>query len=355
MQTARHRVSTDYAMGWDVGGAHLKACLVSASAEVIQVWHLPCPMWQGLDKLHGCLQQVIQSLQSLIGTDCVRHAFTMTAELVDLFDSRSDGVTQIAKVIQQWIPSATIYAGYRGCLDIAQAPLYANQIASANWMVSGQWLAQYYPDVLLVDIGSTTTDFIVIREGQVINTALHDAQRLQCHELLYTGVVRTPLMALGPRIEWQGKETNIAAEYFATSADVYRLTGELSPRHDVAATADGKDKSVLASSRRLARMVGADVADYDAQVWLDLARNFRAAQIQLLQHSLQSLVDRHHVPAQVDMIGVGAGAFLVQHLAHHHQRDYLSIQALISVRELPLMDMVLLCFPAFALASIAIR
>ena len=45
-------------------------------------------------------------------------------------------------------------------------------------------------------------------------------------------------------------------EYFASSADVYRILGTLPDGADKMATADGREKTVAASCARLARMVG---------------------------------------------------------------------------------------------------
>ena len=49
-------------------------------------------------------------------------------------------------------------------------------------------------------------------------------------------------------------------EWFATTADVYRLLGELDPAHDQQPAADNGDKDLPATRRRLARMIGRDAA-----------------------------------------------------------------------------------------------
>ena len=43
-------------IGWDVGGAHLKAALWEAG-ELRQVMQLACPLWQGIDRLRDALDQ----------------------------------------------------------------------------------------------------------------------------------------------------------------------------------------------------------------------------------------------------------------------------------------------------------
>ena len=77
-------------------------------------------------------------------------------------------------------------------------------VASANWMASGAVVAGLIPEGLVVDIGSTTTDLIVVRHGAVEAQGDDDGSRLVAGELVYSGVVRTPVMALAPRVPFAG-------------------------------------------------------------------------------------------------------------------------------------------------------
>ena len=38
-------------IGWDIGGAHLKAVLLDANGNVLNIKQLPCPLWRGLHEL----------------------------------------------------------------------------------------------------------------------------------------------------------------------------------------------------------------------------------------------------------------------------------------------------------------
>ena len=42
-------------IGWDVGGAHVKACLLRRG-EVLDVAQWACPLWLGMDRLAPVLQ-----------------------------------------------------------------------------------------------------------------------------------------------------------------------------------------------------------------------------------------------------------------------------------------------------------
>ncbi|NCU86073.1 MAG: tetrahydromethanopterin biosynthesis protein, partial [Betaproteobacteria bacterium] len=83
--------------------------------------------------------------------------------------------------------------------------------------------------------------------------ALTDGDRLAVRELVYRGIVRTPVMALAHHVDWQGQMRPLMAEHFATSADVFRLTGDLDEAADAYPAADGGAKTPLESARRLAR------------------------------------------------------------------------------------------------------
>ena len=38
----------NHTIGWDVGGAHLKAALLDTSGALLQVVQVPCALWRGL-------------------------------------------------------------------------------------------------------------------------------------------------------------------------------------------------------------------------------------------------------------------------------------------------------------------
>ena len=337
-------------IAWDVGGAHLKAALLDAQGIALQVVQMPCPLWRGINELEQALAEVLRQFELIPNG----HAVTMTGELVDIFANRHDGVLAIAKVMRDKLAGELqFYAGQHGLVAFEQVAEHSQQIASANWLASANFLAQSLPLALFVDVGSTTADFIVLAEGKAHPQGLNDAARLRSNELIYTGVVRTPLMALCHQISFEGHRHNIAAEYFATTADVYRLTGELSPADDMAETADSAGKSALASARRLARMVGHDVEYADIAVWQALAHAFRDVQIQRLLNAAELAFASNLLDAETPLVGAGAGRFLVAALAKKMNRRYLDVSDFIHAKSSDQKHLAGLCFPAYALAKIA--
>lgn len=298
-------------VGWDIGGAHAKACLMDGG-RIVDVAQWACPLWQGLDHLERALADAQARWPQMAGA---RHALTMTGEMVDLFAHREEGVQRIAALVALRLGAVQCYAGDDGWVDVVDAGRHWAQIASANWLATARHTARHMGNQtgegVLVDIGSTTCDLIAFRGGRVVTTARSDVDRLATGELVYHGVVRTPLCALGPRIAFGGRMLNVMNEFFATTADVYRLTGELNPAHDLYPPADGGAKDMEATRRRLARMIGLDARDATPADWLQMAHAWRAAQVAELGSQLRRVVALHGLGDEAMVVSAGCGDFLV--------------------------------------------
>jgi len=49
-------------IGWDIGGAHVKAAAVNSAGEIIAIYQQPCPLWKGLDQLQQAVTAIMQEL-----------------------------------------------------------------------------------------------------------------------------------------------------------------------------------------------------------------------------------------------------------------------------------------------------
>jgi probable H4MPT-linked C1 transfer pathway protein len=249
------------------------------------------------------------------------HAVTMTGEMVDLFSEREEGVKRIAwQLLRTLRPTkdgerVRLFAGETGWSEVGDASRNWQHVASANWLATARHAALVVGEGVLIDIGSTTTDLVAFRGGRVLGTSRTDAQRLATGELVYQGVVRTPLCALTRRIEWGGQQLNVMNEFFATVADVYRLTGELNSAHDLYPGADNAPKDLLATRRRLARMIGLDERDGSPRDWLQFARAWRAHQVDELGGQLRRVMDAHGLPDDAPYVSAGCGDFLAADVA----------------------------------------
>src|SRR4029078_8270871 len=86
-----------------------------------------------------------------------------------------------------------------------------------------------------------------------------DRDRLLAGELLYTGVLRTNLATIAPRVPVRGRWCPVASELFAISADVHLVLGHLAPEAYTCQTPDGREATVAAARERIARLVCSDV------------------------------------------------------------------------------------------------
>jgi (4-(4-[2-(gamma-L-glutamylamino)ethyl]phenoxymethyl)furan-2-yl)methanamine synthase len=341
-------------VGWDIGGAHLKVAAIDADGRVFAALQVPCALWRGLDQLEAALELALAGLPAATARLC--HAATMTGELADSFAHRDEGVRRIVETLQHRFGAShlRIFAGERGFVDPQQALQTPASVASANWWATAQLIANRVGEALLVDIGSTTTDLVAVHDGRVGTTGRTDFERLVSGELVYSGVVRTALMAIADAIEFEGLRVPLMAEQFATTADVYRLTGELDERCDQHPSADGGDKTLPASARRLARMIGRDAHERPLETWQTLAASFRVTQLERIRRAAQQVLLRAAVAPAGVMVAAGSGAFLVPELARALRRPAIAFARLVvsSLEDPAILDV---CAPAVAVATLAQR
>ena len=314
-------------IGWDIGGAHLKGARAE-NGRITRAVSIACPLWQGLDQL----DRAFAAARAALGEAPV-HAVTMTGELCDAFESRDAGVLGLAGRAAQEFPGADIrfYAGRAGFVLLHKASTHTHEIASANWHATAALAALHQPQAILVDMGSTTTDFIPILAGKVAARGHSDATRAENGELLYTGLVRSFVMALADRAPFDGKWTVLMSEYFASSADVHRILGQLPVGADVMATADGREKTIAASTARLARMIGRHAADAPQAAWNNLAAWFAETQIAKMSDAAHLVLSRHDLPATAPVICAGIGRAVVRRLAERLGRAAMDFDTLVEV------------------------
>lgn len=313
-------------VGWDLGGAHLKAAAIDAGGRLLWVRQRPVPLWQGLQHLDAGLRDIAAG-DELSG---FAHALTMTGELVDLFADRAQGVVALTDRFGARVPGGalSLYAGPRGFVGAAQARESAAAIASANWHATAAWLATVRPYGMLVDIGSTTTDILPFTDGELRNRGYTDRERLAADELVYSGIVRTPVMAVVRHVPFAGEWQSLANEHFATMADVYRILDLLPDNADQHPSADGRGKDVHSSMRRLARMVGADRQDADSAQWRRLAAFIADRQLDAIATACWRRLSGL-AAAPVPLIAAGVGRHLVERLAQRLHSEVVDIDLLL--------------------------
>ena len=313
-------------IGWDIGGAHLKAARVK-DGRVEAVVQAATPLWLGLDSLESAFDVLCAQLGR-----ADRHAITMTGELCDAFPSRREGVAGLPAIAADHLaPSIPmIYAGRAGFVELGEAAVRAADIASANWHASAALVALRLQDGLFIDIGSTTADLIPIVAGQVAAVGYSDAERLAAGELVYTGMTRSFVMSLASRAPFRGAWTSLMNEYFASSADVHRILDDLPDGADKMSTADGREKTVEASRARLARMIGREADEGANSEWTGLAAWFAEAQIRQITDAASLRLSRNDVGVSAPVVAAGVGEGLAAEAARRLRRPCLGFSSLIA-------------------------
>jgi len=336
-------------IGWDIGGAHLKVASINASGRVELVEQIATPLWKGLDELEIALPKTMERLPS----GAQSHALTMTAELVDIFNDRESGMKALMNLCEKTLgKNISLYATDGGILSLSNAHKKIDQLASSNWHASATYVASKLESGLFVDIGSTTADIIPFSSSHVTTRGVDDQSRLRFDELLYTGVIRTPLMTLANQVPFAGEWQNVAAEYFSNTADVYRVLGYIDEHDDLMETADGGEKDFVSSVRRLARMLGTDAGNFKTRdtCWNKLAQYFEEVQIQLLTKAVLRVLSNINAEDQ-KIVGAGVGRFLVKKIAQRLNIPYIEFGEL-CVSDSKLLHLCNTCAPAVALAQL---
>lgn len=293
-------------IGLDVGGANTKAAVVDGDgparivSEPFEVWREP-----------EAMAEVIASVVARLDHDGAPVALTTTAELVDVFASKREGVLHVLDAAERALPGRGLRmmttSGELIGLDAARAaPLLC---AATNWVATALLVARSAPDAILVDCGGTTTDVIPIAGGSVVAAGRTDVERLLAGELVYTGALRTNIAAVLQHAPIGGRPCPVSSELFATTADAHLLRGNLTPEQCTCTFPDGRGASPGEVRARLARVVCADpeqLADGDLEA---IAAAVEEAQVAAIASALGRVVAAFTAEAP-PVLAVGVGAFL---------------------------------------------
>ena len=303
-------------IGWDVGGAHLKAVRVE-NTTVRAVVQLPCTLWLGPEHLDRALDDALRQLGPVDG-----HAVTMTGELVDYFPDRAEGVRRLAGLLSERLPNLRIWAGPLGFIAPERASSEVREVASANWLASVTWTARRLPQGLFADMGSTTTDLVPFAEGASRHRGFTDAERLAEAELVYTGAVRTPSWRLPETIPFAGRIQGIMAEYFATIADAHRLRGVLPDGidlHDTPTIAANPSRRALPGSHESSDAISAMRIRRSGVRWPKVSR---AGSLSNCAACRAGVFQGRELDREAPVLGAGAGRFVLHELAAALGRPY---------------------------------
>ena len=301
--------------GWDIGGVHLKlsrlrctgdTASIATRIEPFEIWREPAGLAPRLRALHG---------DAAIEPGAA-HAVTMTAELSDVFPTRIEGVRSILRACAEALPAGPRVLDRRGALiDLGEAMERPIDVAAANWAATARLVGRVAPNALLVDVGSTTTDIIPVRDGEPCPAGRSDTERLQSGELVYSGVLRTPPASLCDVVPLRGSVCRVAPEHFTTMGDVYLILGSITAGEFTSPTADGRGRTRRDAMVRLARIVCADLDEIGPAAVEVMAQFLKDRQIDRLARAIVQVLSRTECGGITTAVSAGAGAFLADEAA----------------------------------------
>ncbi len=291
--------------GFDIGGANTDLAIIDfedGEIKEIKTDFEYLPMWCENDRLGVTLVDLIEKICPIDEIDAV--GISMTAELVDAFETKTEGVRDIAATCEKLFDVPVGYIGLSGVLSLEELLNNPIDVAAANWKATSQIVAEIEKDCIFVDTGSTTTDIIPIKNGEECAKGRTDFERSATGELVYTGTLRTNLTSFVDSIPINGKEYAVASELFASTADVYNVLGLIKDEDFVCATCDGAGKSKEDSARRISRVVCADLDILSMDNIIEMCHHIHNMQVKQIAKGLKQVSERENIN-KVVVTGLG--------------------------------------------------
>lgn len=313
-------------IGWDIGGAHLKYSIYFPNSKIISKILL-CELWKSID----CISDNLKIIHDKYDEDYkIINAVTMSGEMCDSFSSRKLGVSKILSIFKKRSYILYVYTRY-GIREYKQS-IGNNSIASMNWKIICDYLQRYSKDIIAIDIGSTTTDVIMLKNNKSLNKRINDFTGLKYSELIYTGVLRTPIFAVCEEVIINNCSFKVIPENFATMADIYRVLFYVKRQDDYAATSDSRSKSIQHSMKRIARIFGFDYTKDSKQSIIKISKSIMQIHMNKIERIINITMKKHRYQKDSLIVGMGVGEFLLKNLSVQRKYNYLNLESFLNIK-----------------------
>ena len=196
------------------------------------------------------------------------------------------------------------FVGLDGIMDISKVFEEPTKVAAANWIATAPLASKIQPNCILIDIGSTTTDIIPIKNGKECAKGRSDLERLKTGELIYSGALRTNVAALVEKVPLDGTMMRIASELFAVTADIQIILGNISKEEYTCDTMDGSGKSIDDCMRRISRVICGDMDALKPDEIKAIANYIYSEQVKKISEALLEVSKRNNI-SKVVTTGLG--------------------------------------------------
>ena len=332
-------------IGWDIGGSNTKISIIKsnrANSEVheIELWHD-----DGLSKL----KKLVSDFG--INQSDTYHGITLSGEMCDIFPSRENGINTILSFFKKFSSNTYIYSS-SGFLKLHKIREY-KKVASMNWYSVGELISKKIDNCIIIDMGSTTTDFIMIKNNTIINKRVDDFTGLNNDELLYTGFLRSPIYALTDKVRVNMMSSKVIPENFSTMADVYQILKILDIKYDYTSRADRRSKTLLNSYKRVSRSFGFDFKQNHKKIIDKLCREIMHIHMAKIYRSLRIIIKKNsYKNNNVKIIGTGIGITLIKKMINKYNLSYINMNTILKDHPVRFDKRMLIHFPSYAVANL---
>jgi len=291
-------------VGLDIGGANLKV-YSEHGGEIVYF-----PFWKEWQRLGEVLAGIREQHQ-------VKRAGTViTAELSDAFSSKTDALLYIEKTLKETFDEV-FFLNLDG--ELKQGMDNPLNFAASNWVASVRFLGEDFDEFIFADMGSTTTDIIPFKGRMLAGKS--DYERLKRRELLYFGMLRTPVFYVLP--EFDG--VPLSSEYFSITADAMRILGLVDGDSYTCETPDGRGKSVDECMQRLARALCCDVEELGREKTVRLAEAVKEEMVRRIALTFRQKSQEFGINL---VLGCGIGEALLKEAAELAELEFTAISSM---------------------------
>ena len=281
--------------GFDIGGANTDLAVVefddNGKILDIKTDFRYLPMWIKKDEL-------AQNLIELLGNDIDEIdaiGISMTAELADSYQNKSEGVLDISGRVMETFDCPVGFVGLNGMIDYEGVKKTPLNLAAANWIATAPLAAYMSPNCVFIDTGSTTTDIIPIKNGKECAKGRTDLERLATGELVYTGTLRTNVATIVNKVPLHKQWVRVASELFSVTADVHLALGNITSEDYTSETPDGNGTSQEDCLLRLSRVVCGDLDLLSHEDVLEIAQFIYEQQVAQVAEALEEVTLRENL------------------------------------------------------------
>ena len=332
-------------IGWDIGGAHTKISIIDSKKVKTRVFNIELWRNEGLITL----EKIINN-RDIIPTN-TSHCITLSAEMCDIFSYRTKGINILLSLFKKNALNTYVYTN-NGIKKMSRLR-NVKSAASMNWLATAEFVSKFVDDIIIIDIGSTTTDFIVIKNKIIINKRVDDFTGMKNNELLYLGCLRTPIYAVTEEIKDLKNIYKIIPENFSSLADIYQILNIVDIKNDYSRRLDGRSKTLLNSYKRISRSFGFDYTKNHKNLVDKLCKKIMRIHVDKLYASLEKIIKKNSFKNNnVKIASIGIGSQITKNMINRYNLKNIDMDKILQCYPVKYNSSTLTHFPSFAVAAL---